>query len=62
MVLEAFWKLVEKNIAKQCRKVEEMGDQRDPKSEQNSLKKGPQNTLSFLWVACGAKGVPGITF
>jgi hypothetical protein len=51
-----------KNIQKQCQQVEEMGVQREPKSEPKSLKKGPQNTLSLLWVPLGAQGVPGITF
>ena len=51
-----------KNIPKQCRTVEGMGVQREPKSKPKSLKKDAQNTCSFLWVPLGAQGVPGITF
>ena len=60
MILEASWQLVEKNTPKQCRKVEEMGVQRDPKSEPKSIKKGPQNTLSLFygcpWVPRASQG------
>jgi hypothetical protein len=52
----------EKNVPQQCRKVEEMGVQRDPTSEPKSLKKGPHHALSLLWGPLGAQGVPGITF
>ena len=51
-----------KNNENQCRKGEEMGIQREPKSELKSLKKGIQNMLFFLWVPLGHQGVPGITF
>ena len=51
-----------KNNQRQCRKLEEMGVQRKPNSVPKSVKKGPQNTLSLLWVPLGAQGVPGITF
>ena len=56
------WETIRKHIPKQCQKGEEMGVQREAKSEPKSLKKGPQNTFSLLWVPLGAQGVPGITF
>ena len=54
------------NNENQCRKGEEMGAQREPKSNLKSLKKGTQNMFFFLWVPLGAfvalwapRGVPG---
>ena len=58
-----------KNNENQCRKGEEMGAQREPKSNLKSLKKGTQNMFFFLWVPLGAfvalwapRGVPGAHF
>ena len=48
-----------KNIPKLCQTIEEMGVQREPKSELKSLEKGIQNMFFFLWVPLGAQGAQG---
>ena len=48
-----------KNNQKQHRTVEEMGIQRDPKSEPKPLKKGPHHTLSLLWAPWVPMGCQG---